>query len=80
MAQLRHRPDDRRYSISRPSRSARYSAASVRRLRALQRWCLCFGMGVGRVSVFELIGGLHVLVRGVALGGRRVRIWWPVCP
>jgi hypothetical protein len=24
---------------------------------------LCFGMGVGRASVFELIGGLHVLVR-----------------
>ena len=32
-------------------------------------------MGVGRVSVFELIGGLHVLVRGVVLGGRCVRIW-----
>jgi hypothetical protein len=34
-----------------------------------------FRHGVGRVSVFELIGGLHVLVRGVDLGGRCVRIW-----
>ena len=64
--------------MSRPWRSARYSAASVRRLRALHRWGLCFGMGVGRVSVFELIGSLHVLVRGLDLGERCVRIWMVV--
>jgi len=31
--------------VSRPSRSARYSAASFRRVRALQRLGLCFGIG-----------------------------------
>jgi hypothetical protein len=40
--------EERKYSISRPSRSARCSAASVRRFRASQRWRLCFGMRLGR--------------------------------